>query len=60
MKTRTEYEGRTYEVVTDESKRDQMLTSYCQVYRIRKDGTRGSQLSTISLIFAILQASKAG
>ena len=53
--TRIEFEGRTYDVVTDEAKRDQMLSQYCQVYRIRKDGKPGHMLTTIPLIFSLLQ-----
>ncbi len=38
-----------------EAKRDQMLSQYCQVYRIRKDGKPGHMLTTIPLIFSLLQ-----
>ena len=34
-------DGRSYEVVTDETQRDAPFCVYCQVYRIRADGTRG-------------------
>jgi hypothetical protein len=40
--TRTTYtDGRTYEVVADSDKYDQSFAVYAQVYRVRKDGTRG-------------------
>lgn len=60
MAKRTEFEGRTYDVETDETKRTAPLEVYCQVYRVRKDGTRGQQIHTGSIIFAVLQASRKG
>lgn len=56
---RTEIDGRTYEVVTDEAKRAGSLSSYCQVYRIRQDGTRGRQVVTISIIYDVLKRVRA-
>ena len=38
------YNGIPYEVDTDEAKKNEMLLSYAQVYRIRKDGTRGRKI----------------
>lgn len=43
--TRTSYEGRTYDVVTDSDKADQMFSQYVQVYRVRLDGSRGAKIT---------------
>jgi hypothetical protein len=53
--TRIEYEGRTYDVVTDEAKRERPLPLYAQVYRVRKDGKPGRRIVTGSIVFAVLQ-----
>jgi molybdenum cofactor biosynthesis enzyme MoaA len=42
----TELDGRSYEVVIDPSKKEAPFCHYCQVYRLRTDGTRGLQLAT--------------
>lgn len=54
--SRVEYEGRTYDVVTNESERNAPLCIYCQVYRVRKDGKPGRRITTGSIIFAVLRA----
>jgi hypothetical protein len=43
---RTTYEGRTYEVVADSDKIDAPMGSYVQVYRVRKDGSRGMRVQS--------------
>jgi hypothetical protein len=43
---RTTHEGRTYEVVADSDKIDAPMGSYVQVYRIRKDGSRGMRVQS--------------
>ena len=52
------FEGREYQVRTDEAKKDEMFCSYCQVYRIRKDGKLGAQITGLGLSFSIYQASE--
>jgi len=42
----TTYEGRTYEVVADSDKVNEALCSYVQVYRVRKDGSRGMRVQS--------------
>jgi hypothetical protein len=56
--TRIEYKGRTYDVVTDEAKREKALSLYAQVYRVRKDGKPGRRITTGSIIFAVLRAAQ--
>ena len=51
-----EFEGRTYELSTDEALRTSPLDAYAHVWRIRKDGTRGRRITTGSTIFAVLHA----
>jgi len=50
---RTTHEGRTYEVVADSDKVDALMSSYVQVYRIRKDGSRGRYLTSPNHIWPI-------
>jgi len=52
-----EYQGRTYELSTDEELRHAPVCSYAHLYRIRKDGTRGRQITTGSIIYSVLHAS---
>jgi hypothetical protein len=40
----TVFEGRAYEVVADSDKAAEPMCNYVQIYRIRKDGSRGRHL----------------
>jgi hypothetical protein len=41
---RTIYEGRSYEIIADSDHANSPTCLYYQVYRLRKDGTRGRRL----------------
>lgn len=43
---RTTFAGRSYEVVADSKNWDEPMYAYVQVYRLRKDGSRGRSLHT--------------
>ena len=38
---RTTYSGRTYDVVANSEQREAPFCNYVQIYRVRKDGSRG-------------------
>ena len=44
--TTTEHENKRYEIQVDTTKHDECFHAYCQIYRLRRDGTRGLQLSS--------------
>lgn len=49
------WRGRRYQVVTnDEVERDVPLFYYCQVYRLRQDGTRGLRIMNAKRVYHIL------
>ncbi len=41
-----ELKGHTYEVVADSTKINEPMFSYCQIYRLRQDGSRGRLLAS--------------
>ena len=47
ISSRIELEGRSYEVVCHPELRDESMGRYCQVYRLRKNGSQGLELSSI-------------
>jgi hypothetical protein len=49
----TNIDGRHYEVVADSDQIDAPMCCYVQVYRIRKDGTRGRHLTSPNHIWAV-------
>jgi hypothetical protein len=42
-------EGKAYEIVTDAARRFDACGTYMQVYRLRKDGSRGLKLSSVHI-----------
>lgn len=58
MEQIVEIEGRLYRLVTDAAKRNECLHSYAQVYRIRKDGTQGRRITTLAIVFAVVDQAR--
>jgi len=55
----TTHDGRQYQVITDEALKNEMLASYCQVYRIRKDGKVGARITDTMHVYHILKTVRA-
>lgn len=53
-----EIDGRKYEVHTDEAKKDDPLLHYAHVYRIRADGKRGAQITSVERVHHALTVSR--
>ena len=55
---RTTYQGRIYDVTTNEAERHAPLCVYCQVRRVRADGKPGRKITTTMIIFEVLKAAE--